>query len=55
MVFKNINWRVALRRALEVFLAALLGSGGMYLSLSESDEPVDEVGIMLAHTPESLG
>lgn len=54
-MFRNINWRVAIKRALEVFLAALLGGGGMYLGLQESNPPVDELSVMLASSPESLG
>lgn len=54
-MFKNIKWKFAVRRALEVFLAALLGGGGMYLGLSGGDQPVDELSIIVALAPESLG
>jgi hypothetical protein len=54
-MFRNFNWRRALNEAIKVFLAALLGSAGMYLSLDERPPPVDEVSIMLAFNPASLG
>lgn len=54
-MFKNINWKAALRRALEVFLAALLGSGGMYLSLSEDSDSTAVRDVVIALSPQSLG
>lgn len=38
-MFKNLSWKFAVRRALEVFLGALLGGGGMYLSMQDGEDP----------------
>lgn len=54
-MFRNLNWRSALKEALKVFLAALLGGTGMYLSLDQSDPPVSETTMMVAFNPASLG
>lgn len=54
-MFKNFSWRIATRRALEVFLGVLLGGGGMYLSQQSSDDPsMDPVTVVTSISHESL-
>lgn len=53
-MFKNVNWKVLVRRVVEVVLAALIGGTGTYLSLVD-ESPPDNVQITLAISPESFG
>jgi len=53
-MFKNLDWKVLLRRVLELALAALLGGTGTYLLLNEA-APQYEVETILALAPSFLG
>lgn len=54
-MFANFRWKSAVIRAIEVFLAALLGAGGMYLSSTDGGDPSVVTQTWLALGPVVLG